>query len=349
MAATFRPNFYDGKFPTRTAAFKSLYAADNESIPKSEYRVLKGTKSSLIIVVTGFTGNAHDSVNDLLAAPGVRAGWSYISLPNPSDWRFALHRNSKNPTFHATTRSLCDAAREVIAASNIDATDIRIAGTSLGARYAVSMASEADCFSTPVSGVLAVNPPLDLRFAADKLDYWVMRDRSRALPAQLAGVTILFLKSLSFWEFNSSVDLEETADHGVVRRALDFWIAPLRGNARALESLIARNFAVRLERMSRKREIAAYESPSEEFKFANVIPSLDEQGFKQFMASVEGLRARNRHVRILHSRDDFLNRPADLEILASTAALDTVVLPDGGHTGAIFQEAGQTIINRFFD
>lgn len=163
MAASFRPAFYTGQFATEMGR-QILFAEASTSIPESEFRLLRGTTKSLVIVISGLAGDADNSVNDLLAAPGVRAGWT-----------------------------------------------------------------------------------------------------------------------------------------------------------------------------------------CEQFKFANVIPSLDTEGLKEFIATVEVLRARHQHVRILHSRDDFLNRPADIETLASISALGTVVLPDGGHIGGIFQESGQTMINRFFE
>lgn len=307
----------------------------------------QGVNSRLTVVVPGLGGNSTDSMNVWFARPFLNHGDSVLILPSPSHPSF-FEMYLASFDFHRSNLALCEVIKDFVTSSHfrsLKVSRVLLAGYSLGARNVLEVPG---CLSSFLQQrelgmeVFSMNPPLDLDYAASVLDDAL----GAPAPLDVGGFAKALLVGLytklmafSFQDFKGFQDVDEQALILAARR----WTFFLENQDSSLKKIIATLFARKLRstiQLAAKKS-SADDADEGDFSFRILTSSTSDSQ----LTNLDQLLSRVNQVRqqtggrffILHSMDDFLIRPTDLQALFEFAPQQVLALPRGGHVGAVFQ------------
>jgi pimeloyl-ACP methyl ester carboxylesterase len=312
--------------------------SEDESGPVGVW--LRGESKRIIVVIPGLGGNSTDTMNLWFARPFLRRKDHVWILPSPTNASFAT-AFLKTMDYDESVQSLCrllTSRVERISAEGIQ--EVILAGYSLGARHAISMAS---CLSSHNGqrtslklSILALNPPLSLVQASRVLDESLEFAKRNMFSTVLLGGYFLFAQQFS----SSSEEVVGFLDSSIAERLktrAGKFIPPIEQNNEGLKALVASVFSRKLK--------ATYSNvlgvqPDEGVGFFRSIVARSENGVDELPRQeiVNALNATNGRFLVFHSIDDFLIRPESLLRLQNEFPHNVTVHESGGHVGVIFQD-----------
>ncbi len=338
MAATYRPTMLP--HPPREFEIKvpSVYPAEGAPEPVAVW--LPGDSKRLAIVISGLVGNSTDGLSYTFSEPFRRRGFSVLILPSPSHWTFALHLMPKDrrTSYTESVAALCRSIESVLTPEvRGRLSQVVMTGYSLGARHAISTVPCAQLlFPSAQMSVMAMNPPTNLSYAAATLDRLLAESRKRVVDLYLNGFSIGVLGTLSGAVVSSASSPSE------LRRSLDFFLRPFFMYEQSLKELAAASFAVRLEPILTGVENPGYrlQPERESFSFAQILvdaPLSMESFLEEIHRSPLYRRGANDSISVIHSRDDFLVTPREVDRLIEELGPPSRAFDRGGHVGLVFE------------
>lgn len=338
MVATYRPTMLP--HPPREFEIKvpSVYPAEGAPEPVAVW--LPRDSKRLAIVISGLVGNSTDGLSYTFSEPFRRRGFSVLILPSPSHWTFALHLMPKDrrTSYTESVAALCRSIESVLTPEvRGRLSQVVMTGYSLGARHAISTVPCAQpLFPSAQISVMAMNPPTNLSYAAATLDRLLAESRKRVVDLYLNGFSVGVLGAISGALTSNSLRPSE------LRRSLDFFLRPFFTYEQSLKELAAASFAVRLEPILTGVENPGYrlQPERESFSFAQVLvdaPLSMESFLEEIHRSPLYRRGASDSISVMHSRDDFLVTPREVDRLIEELGPSSRAFDRGGHVGLIFE------------
>lgn len=338
MAATYRPTMLP--HPPRESEIKipSAYPADGVPQPVAVWSPRDSKR--LVIVISGLVGNSTDGLSYTFSEPFRRRDFSVLILPSPSHWTFAFHLMPKDrrTSYAQSVAALCRAIESVLPPeARNEFSQVVMTGYSLGARHAISTVPCAQpLFPSAQISVMAVNPPTSLSYAAATLDRLLADSRKRVVDLYLNGFSVGILGFISGAVTSNSLRPSEQ------RRSLDFFLRPFSMYEQSLKELAAASFAVRLEPLLTGAENPVYrlQPLRDSFSFEHVLedaPLSMEAFVDEIHRSPVFRRGVNDSISVMHSRDDFLVTPQEVDRLVEELGPSSRAFDRGGHVGLIFE------------
>ena len=338
MAATYRPTMLP--HPPREFEVKipSVYPADGVPQPVAFWSPRDAKR--LAIVISGLVGNSTDGLSYTFSEPFRRRDFSVLILPSPSHWTFAFHLMPKDrrTSYTQSVAALCRSIESVLVPEiRNQFSQVVMTGYSLGARHAISIVPCAEpLFPSAQMSVMAMNPPTNLSYAAATLDRLLADSRKRVVDLYLNGFSVGVLGAISGAVTSNSLRPSEQ------RRSLDFFLRPFFTYEQSLKELAAASFAVRLEPLLTGVENPAYrlQPAQDSFSFTQVLaeaPLSMESFIDEVHHSPLYRRGANDGISVLHSRDDFLVTPREVDLLLEELGSSSRAFDRGGHVGLIFE------------
>ena len=343
MALSYRAPLFHGFVEGRNLELATLGALEpSERVPTPKAVWIPGKKQELVVVISGLVGEAHNSLNFLMVEDVIKDGIPVLILPSPTHWSFVARRLSKERRhdYRDSVAALCEAYTELLANDEVasafagaprgEPRKVYLMGLSLGARHAVSMAS---CFTKSASQirVFAVNPPTDLRHAGQTIDDLTARLALSRPKAYAVGVLLETLKPVARW-FD-----------------LDVALRPLSYFSESLANLAGGSFSSRMEQLQTELETPfdGISTRQADFSF-NAFMEKGPVTIENFVEELKTVRDRTGdRLFLLHSRDDFLVRPEDLDLVAQTLSRRATIVEVGGHGGLVFEPLYRRLVMEF--
>lgn len=341
MSMTFRPVM----LPRPPRSFEVPIESDSPSdqVPKPVAVWLPKSTDRLTVVISGLVGNSTDGLSYAFSDPFRRRNDSVLILPSPSHWTFAFHLmpHLQRTSYRASVTAICRSIETVLALKiRRSFKAVVMAGYSLGARHAISSAPCAQpLFPLAKLSVMAVNPPINLNYSAETLD--------RLLASARHDIAGLYMKGLGLSTLGaiSSALTSHSLRPSAQRQSLDFFLRPFLGEDQFLKELAATSFAVRLEPILTDIENPTYQLwPSQSsFSFKQALsdgPMSTEAFINELHQSplYKG-NGSDLSLSILHSRDDFLVTPQEVNAILMELGATSRAFDHGGHVGLIFEPA----------
>lgn len=329
------PQGFDGT----ALELRSLYNKREAQVARPTAIWLPASQAELTIVVPGLGGESRDVLNKWFALESVRGGRSVLIMPSPSSGGFVWHRMRR---FHwrESFSALCDALEEFSSTVEWQRYErILVSGYSLGARHAIGAVPCLRRLAPAAKlSVVAMNPPLNMSYAASTLDRYLHDSMRPMFDVYWAGGYLRFMQVvLSFFSWAKPVTTVE-ASVAELRDRLDSALWPLAGDSGRLQNIMGRAFAVKLESGLRGRDVPwnslSLEDPTLRFR---TLLGTDEALPATEIDVRRALRETEDRVYMLHSLDDDLSRPADIEVVRAMLGSHAQVFPYGGHVGMMFE------------
>lgn len=333
MALSYRAPLFHSFIEGKSLELRTLAGLEPSShVPKPTAVWIPGKRPELAVVVSGLVGEASNSLNFLMVEDVVKEGIPVLILPSPTHWSFAARRLPKDRRidYRDSVVALCAAYSELLATEELRAAfskephgepqKVYLMGLSLGARHAVSMSS---CFKNSVSQVrvFAVNPPTDLRHAGQTIDELTSRLALNRPKAYAVGVLMETMKPVARW-FD-----------------LDTALRPLSYFSDSLAYLAGGSFSSRMEQLQTELETPLDGISTRQANFSfNIFMEKGPVTLENFVEELRSVRKRTgNRLFLLHSRDDFLIRPEDLDVVAKALPKRATIVDVGGHGGLVFE------------
>lgn len=314
------------------------------SNPTAEAVYHSGKSSRLTVVVPGLGGNSTDSMNVWFARPFIKGGDSVLILPSPSHPTF-FESHLTSFDFRDANQALCNVVKKFVSGDHFESqkiSSVLLAGYSLGGRNVLEMPECLASYFQPRNlsiEVFSMNPPLDLEYAASVLDEalgstenFLIDDFAKAFSLGLYTK----LMAQSFADFDGFENVDEPAIILTARR----WTRFLESEDVTTKKGIATLFAYKLRPTVNFVSNAKSEAKSDRFSFRVLTSSRSEArpaNTKSLFELIDQVTEQTKgRLFVLHSMDDFLIRTEDLEGLSKHAPEHVLVLPSGGHVGALF-------------
>lgn len=343
MALSYRAPLFHQFIEGKSLELKTLEGVEpSAGVPKPQAVWIPGKKPELAVVVSGLVGEASNSLNFLMVEDVIKAGVPVLILPSPTHWSFAARRLPKDRRldYRDSVVALCSAYSELLAHEELKSAYVNephgepqkvyLMGLSLGARHAVSMAS---CFKKSVSQVrvFAVNPPTDLRHAGQTIDELTSRLALNRPKAYAVGVLMETMKPVARW-FD-----------------LDTALRPLSYFSDSLAYLAGGSFSSRMEQLQTELETPFDGISTRHANFSfNVFMEKGPVTLENFVDELKTVRRRTgNRLFLLHSRDDFLIRPEDLDSVAKALPNRATIVDVGGHGGLVFEPLYRRLVTEF--
>lgn len=317
----------------------------------------------LMILMPGIGGDYFGMTSTALAELFHRDGWSVVTLDSSFTWKFYLASGCELPGFLPRDaanmrRTIARVLDDLKGDGLFDPSRTRIAllGYSLGAMQTLKISElEEKTDTLGIDRYIAVNPPVDLRYALVTADGMAGAGKDWNAEQAVAAVTEIAGKAL--WKlrkpyppYNPAEPGKKPFDYGVplTQTDADFVAALyLRGSMSGLLLVAQREKGVPVltvpykwgSRTALYQEIdrVGFGEYAEKVVAPTLAPLTLEELYRQSsLRSFEPSLARNPRVRVIHSRDDFLLTDADRRFLDRTLGKRLTWFDRGGHLGNLY-------------
>jgi len=329
----------------------------------------------LLFILAGVGSNPYFGVAPYLASRFYQEGFHIVILPSPMSWNFALSASRSGAPGYTPedARDLYIVMQKTLPVLrgrySLKITGVNFMGVSLGALEGAYLSLiDADERKIGIEKYLLVNPPVDLSYAAKKLDEWNAlqdnfgRDKSKEIIARAVAI----VESFS----------EERRDDPAVFDRLAKKFASF--TTQELQFLIAENLQSQLPELVhvtqviheqdiltaaknrvRKRIEEAKDFTLTDYKEKIAVPlwriqarapqaaleSFIERG--SLARILDRLRG-NPRVHIMHNADDFLADRKSIEELKEALGDQVTLYPYGGHLGNLWYSENKEDALRLF-
>lgn len=322
---------------------------------------LQGKPAELIVVLPGLGGHYSNVTPTALAHILFRAGYSVLVISSAMNWEFMECASSvKVPGYTPEDAADVLHALQVIA-KQLDLTypgeitGRKLIGYSLGGLHTLFISDIEYHAKHPLfSRYLAVNPPVDVFYAMNVIDRYYMvgakwdkpemdRRLKKAVHAYMALVSgkadkskaivldvdeAKFLIGINFHMILSDViySIYRHYKMGIIKAKYSWYDR--------------RKIYAQINTFSFRKYLEKYLLPfySEQLKQPLTIAKLNR---RSSLIAIRKSLLVNPAVRVLHTSNDFLLKPADHKWLAKTLGKRLTVFSDGGHLGNLYLRAVQ--------
>lgn len=333
-----------------------------------------GTRpEKLMILLPGIGGDYFGMTSTALAELFHGDGWSVATLDSSFTWKFYLASGCELPGFlpkdAANMRRAIARVLDDLKASRLydpSRTRIALLGYSLGAMQVLKIAEQEEASGTlGIDRYVAVNPPVDLRYALRTADG--MAGTGKNWDAAQAVATVTEIAGKAFSALQKPYPPYNPADPG--KEPFNYSVPLTQADADFLAALYLRNSLSGLLLVAqRDKGVPVLTVP---YKWGNrtaLYREIDRVGFGEYaekavapalasltleelyrqssLRSFEASLARNPRIRVIHSRDDFLLADADRRFLDRTLGKRLTWFDRGGHLGNLYvTEVQQSLLD----
>jgi hypothetical protein len=345
--------FYRTFYQTRTTGSVQV-------LPKKEpmsYNLWLQAKPAELVVVLPGLGAHYSSVTATAFAELLhRSGYSVVVISNAMNWQFMEQASrAKVPGFTpADAADVYNALKIVI--QQVDKlypgkiTGHKLMGYSLGALHTLFISDIEYGVKQPLfNRYLAISPPVDVFYAMNVIDRYYMvaakwdkvamdRHLKKAIDAYMELVT-------GRAEKNKKIELDADEAKFLIGESFHLILTDIiysiyrchkLGIIKAQYSWYNREeIYAEIGRFSYKKYLEQYLLKVYSAKFKRKI-TIGELSRKSSLIAIGNSLASNQAVRVLHTRNDFLLKPADIQWLTKTLGERLTLFSDGGHLGNFY-------------
>ena len=346
--------------------------AENAAPETAEERLLAGENGGrpgkLLVLLPGIGGDYSGMTSTALTELFYRSGWSVAVLDSTFTWQFYLATGGVLPGFlpqdgenvrRAITLVLDDLKQEKL--FNPFRSRITLMGYSFGAMHTLKVAElEQQSNRLCIDRYVAINPPVDLRYAMKQADALAGTGRDWDADKAVATVIEIAGKAMGAMQnrypsydpenpgeepFNYGVPLsQEEADY----LAALYFKTSMRGllftahREKGLPALSTEYRWGRRTELYREIDRVGFEEYAEKFISPELAPlTLEELYAQSNLRAFGDSLAANPKVRVVHSADDFLLSGEDRRFLDRTFGGRLVWFDCGGHLGNLYVKSVQ--------
>lgn len=333
-----------------------------------------GTRpEKLMILLPGIGGDYFGMTSTALAELFHGDGWSVATLDSSFTWKFYLASGGELPGFlpkdAANMRRTIARVLDDLKANRLydpSRTRIALLGYSLGAMQVLKIAElEEQSDTLAIDRYVAVNPPVDLRYALRTADGMAGTGKDWDAAQAVATVTEIAGKALS--ALQKPYPPYNPADPG--KEPFNYRVPLTQTDADFLAALYLRNSLSGLLLVAqREKGVPMLTVPYKWGNRTTLYRQIDRIGFGEYaekavapalapltleelyrqssLRSFEASLARNPRIRVVHSRDDFLLADADRRFLDRTLGKRLTWFDRGGHLGNLYvTEVQQSLLD----
>jgi len=315
----------------------------------------------LMFVIPGLGSNPYFGVAPYLAKLFYREGFHVVVLPSTLSWNFALAASRSGApgytpsdardlyeVMQKTLRLLRSSEKMKISSTNVVAISL---GALVGAHLSIIDQTE---HRIGISKFLLINPPVDLAYAAQKIDEWnglaksMGEEQAKAVMAKAIAV----VDSLSDQNPDDPATFDKAGEKFApfTKENLEFLIA--ENLQSQLAELIYVTQVIQDQKLLKapRNDKRARLAEAKNFTLADynrkialplwqrqdhgaTLPSMLERGS---LTPILGQLAANPRVHIMHNADDFFVQSSSFDLLKETLGDQLTLYPTGGHLGNLW-------------
>ena len=315
----------------------------------------------LVFVLPGTGGDPNERLARWLAERWIERGYSALVMTSPLNWRFVVGQ-SRTGIFGYAPEDDRDLYRTMVQAKayaerrlGLRATSVATTGYSLGAKDAAFISAiDRAQGALGIHKSVLLNPPLDVPYAIATIDrlnaagsQWTFQRRELVKGRAISAGRALLARDPADPNYFVGLDKQLPLTHAEAAWAVGAFISnalawSIYGSQFVNDLHVLRAQPDENTQAPREMEAARYGFQAWDGRFA--VPyfsgqlglSRDELEGRSNWPAIESSVVSDRGAWIIHSSDDFLTRPADLERLRSRMGARVRVIEGGGHCGGFW-------------
>ncbi len=328
------------------------------------YRLQNKSKAPLVFVIPG-TGGSEESAGALTIAEKMHGyGYHVVTLSNPFSWGFTIGGSRRGlPGFTPEdSRDLYEifqgVLRKVQREHGVRPSSYSLIGYSLGGLQAVFIKDIDDSQKKfNFNKVLSINPPVDLLYSVQQLD------QLYALGEKLSPGRKMYVRNRLVQEADK---LPQRTESGITLKAVQDVFDALKFTQYDLAFIIGGSFRDSLRDViyasQQVKDLGILKSPISQFRRNQRIQEAGQFSYESYMrqfvypqinlqraipltfdelnliASMYGYKEAIKNdprLFLIHSSDDFIINQEHLQFLQAAYGERALILPFGGHCGAL--------------
>ncbi len=347
---------------------------ENRGDLRFSYNLQANNTAPLVFVIPGTGGSSESRAAHFIAEKLFALGYHTVTIDDPFSWNFAVAGSRSGlpgylPNDAADLHKVLTLVTSTLKSrEGLNPRSYSLVGFSLGGLVSLFLEQKDTVFQ--FNKVLLVNPPLDLLYAAKQLDLLYLqgeklsRLRKDYVFNRVAEVGMPLLNDPT--AVHDQEFMQETFD----RLALSNQdMAYLIGNSfrDSLRDIIfasqqihdlglLKAKATPLHRNARYNEARKFSFTDYLHKFVypnikiqnGILQEIDQVNDSSSIYQFANLIKTNKNIYVIHSADDFILRSGDTEWLKSTFGNRALILPYGGHCGAMSFESFSNRLENVF-
>jgi phospholipid-binding lipoprotein MlaA len=353
----------DPAFKRVAHVHRVVTSATGRELPYSAF--IQPKPSPLVYIVPGIGAHRNSQLPMYMAEKAFERGYSVATVSSPFNFEFI--QDGLSGPYPGYTPSDAEDVYAALSAADADLerrhpgrfTSKRLLGYSLGAIESLFIAGAQEANARPADAlhferVVAVNPPVDLRYAARKFDGYF--DAPLRWPEDVRDERVKRTAMKAYLMTQPGVDLKDGFPFDRTESEILVGFYARLGLIQALAAIEDAGhptLGIPEERDGRGRLLLSQVNETTLDRYARelLIPYYEKKiGLDgDALAKRAGLRsqtqlARSEIVRVITNADDFILGDEDLAWLRSAAGDRLTVFPRGGHLGNLYLEAVQESI-----